>query len=804
MDTLKSKGQMYDQINLEQIPRSGFDLSHSVRGTGKIGRLIPIRNMETQPGDSIKGSTQIALQFEPLAVPMLANMRVKTEHWYVPFNTLWKDWDKFITKGQDLSDDSSVPTFTLKRVFSLFAHYLYRGVQFPLQVGIFDISEKQDKSSTACGIFVKQSDMRTVLSTLYLKYGVRQKPNFGFLALMENAQQDDLFDYIKPLFEQMFSVVNNAETVKLCINGVWDLYIPFTRSLIEDTPNTFTRLVGLSSSYTYSDGDRAVNNGGSSVRPGQSSTANTRGGSNSRETVTYNYTAKYGRTILTYDEKYMGYMSDYDLQLREMYAEQERFLPSDFMNALSRFFYDLIAPVCGIGSNLDYLGYQKLLPVDFQYFFLSFFIGINDRLFAILEGTDVVNDNIVVDFLVDFAKFDAKVNSYFTQSLPQIILPLRAFYAVWWNNYRDQLLETVAFEPITESVVEDSELMSLCVPRQRAWSKDTFTTALANTGTGSVVVPVNTKMEADVAQVYSLDLQDIDSVSAQLQDMNLKQITLSDGKVLDLPTRYLSSFHSVGPVEGNDTTQGFSLDMLRRAGRAEKWIQKALIYGNRIQDALFTHWRVTIKNERLQLPEFISSSTQLVRMDTILNNTTTAESVAGDKAGFASAYDNGINFDQYSPEIGVILSIMSVMPEQSYSSGSPRFLSKVKIFDYAFPEFAQIGMDAVYNSELVNSPMNSKVDITSVFGYQGRYYDYKCKQDEDHGELLTEQDMYTFSRRFNPYSSSGVPQLNYRFIHCFPRLDMFVVNDPNSDQFRYDVHHSVACSRALPVCGMSV
>ncbi len=49
MDALKSKGQMYDQINLEQIPRSGFDLSHSVRGTGKIGRLIPIRNMETQP-----------------------------------------------------------------------------------------------------------------------------------------------------------------------------------------------------------------------------------------------------------------------------------------------------------------------------------------------------------------------------------------------------------------------------------------------------------------------------------------------------------------------------------------------------------------------------------------------------------------------------------------------------------------------------------------------------------------------------------------------------------------------------------
>ena len=416
----------------------------------------------------------------------------------------------------------------------------------------------------------------------------------------------------------------------------------------------------------------------------------------------------------------------------------------------------------------------------------------------------VQNGNRVVRFgMAMGAAWSELVNATITQSIPQIVLPLRAFYAVWWNNYRDQLLETAAPEPITDSIITDNELYLLLLPRQRAWSKDTFTTALANTGTGSVIVPVNDKLEENASKLYELKNDGLDSVSAALQDMNLKQITLSDGKVIDLPTRYLSAFHDT-VTDGSGQMQGFSLDMLRRAGRAEKWIQKALIYGNRIQDALFTHWRVTIKNERLQLPEFISSSVQLVRMDTILNNTTTSESVAGDKAGFASAYDNGVDFDQYSPEIGVILSIMSVMPEQSYAAGSPRFLSKVKIFDYAFPEFAQIGMDAVYNSELVNSPMKSSVDITKVFGYQGRYYDYKCKQDEDHGQLLTEQDMYTFARKFNPYDKNSLPLLNYRFIHCFPRLDMFVVNDVNADQFRYDVHHSVACSRALPVCGMSV
>lgn len=793
MDALKSKGQMYDQINLEQIPRSGFDLSYSVRGTGKLGRLIPIRNMETQPGDSIKGSTQIALQFEPLAVPMLSSMRVKTEHWYVPFNTLWKDWDKFITKGQDLSDDSSVPTINFKEVFNLVSSLFFTSaLQFPVRVGVFDVSEKQDKSNVIAGVFVQQKTMRDVLGNLYNQYIRSQKPAVGVISYARTYQVDDLFDYVKPLIDQMLSVVNNADTVKLEY-GSTDLYIPLSKSLIVDTPK-----------YVSPNLRKDVVTGGtSSSRP--SGTYMHRNSDGSFEVRswnnTYDYTTVFGKEVCSYDDKYMGYMSDLDLQLKDVYYGSDAFLPSDFLNAFIQFLYDLIAPVCGLGSNLDYLGYQKMLPVDFQRFFLDFMYTQISQLFGILNSGQVVNETHTFSFFYKYESWANSVNALITQSLPQIVLPLRAFYSIWWNNYRDQLLETVAPEPITESIVTDTELFLLLVPRQRAWSKDTFTTALANTGTGSIVVPVGSKFAADTATEY--DITGVDAEAAQLQDMGLHNIELSDGKVIDLPTRYLSQFHS-SSSSSSVTTQGFSLDMLRRAGRAEKWIQKALIYGNRIQDALFTHWRVTIKNERLQLPEFISSSTQLVRMDTILNNTTTSESVAGDKAGFASAYDNGVNFDEYSPEIGVIISIMSVMPEQSYASGSPRFLSKVKIFDYAFPEFAQIGMDAVYKSELVSTPMRAAVDITEVFGYQGRYYDYKCKQDEDHGQLLTTQDMYTFARRFNPYSETGVPQLNYRFIHCFPRLDMFVVDDVNADQFRYDVHHSVACSRALPVCGMSV
>ena len=85
-----------------------------------------------------------------------------------------------------------------------------------------------------------------------------------------------------------------------------------------------------------------------------------------------------------------------------------------------------------------------------------------------------------------------------------------------------------------------------------------------------------------------------------------------------------------------------------------------------------------------------------------------------------------------------------------------------------------------------------------VFGYQGRYYDSKFRQSTEHGELLTTQDMYTFGRQWNIYDKDGRPKLNYEFVHCFPPLDMFVMEDKTQDYFRFDVTHNTLAELVLP------
>ena len=108
----KNNGQILEQVNLGNVPHSGFPQSYNCRGTMNMGTLVPIRCYETLPGDTIQSATSATLQFQPLAVPTLDNMYMKHETFKIPYRILWKRWDEFWTKGENLDDTSVPPSFS--------------------------------------------------------------------------------------------------------------------------------------------------------------------------------------------------------------------------------------------------------------------------------------------------------------------------------------------------------------------------------------------------------------------------------------------------------------------------------------------------------------------------------------------------------------------------------------------------------------------------------------------------------------------------------------------------------------------
>lgn len=737
---------MYDQIDLGKIQKSGFDLSYNNKGTGRIGRIIPTRCQEVLPGDRMKGSSTAVVQFEPLAVPMLANMYVRQEHFYVPNRIVWKNWDKFFTGGEKLDFTTPPPSFSVKSAVDSLLYLLPPILGFSSSADIMPPLQLQNYEPTVGapeGFFVWNDDVDSSISWNRSMRG-------RLLYILQRSYQMDMLpagvsDLLQPFFDVIRSYMDSLPSNSVDNNRLM-LFEP-----LKD-------YAGVS--------DKDMQAGG--------------------------YGTLFGYSVSLSPDPYESVLARVLDDWLIAHSEVKYCYPmTDNMRNLVHALYDCYRQYLGTSSNLDYLSYVRLTPTDFYYVvymsYLESLAGITD----FSESAPVVS-------------FESK---YFS-STPLTVFALRANYAIWYNYYRDQLLELDAPEPLQEDTVTSSELFQLLLPRQRCWSKDTFTTALANTGTGNVVVPVvnsGTNNYINQFSYYKNAGSDAESVDFIGADMCTIQTT--NGDKIEIPTRFISGLSKSKETAINKASMSyFSLDMLDACRRAQKWLQKALIYGNRPQDRLYTSWGVRSLDARLSLPECLSTSSQIVQLSVNTNNTTiqapTGETmaVAGDKSANAYGYDNGGSFNRFCEEHGLIISFLTILPEATYPYSVKRGHSRLDKFDYPTPEFATLGMDAVYDSELC--PCGVAGFNHGVFGYQGRYFDSKCNQDEEHGELQTTQNMYTFGRQWSPYDDDKFPKLNYQFVHCFPKLDMFVVDDSNADYFRYDVHHALAAERALPVCGM--
>ena len=710
MQNNKSNGQLTAQINVSDHKKSGFDLSNNVLGTGKIGRIIPTRALHVMPGDTIKQDSKCAVQFEPLAVPILANMDVKQEHFYVPYNIVWKNWDKFISGGEKMDYQGVVPNTNFYNMLIALNTLLFRGSQ-PANELIFKFQALNKGATERYLDLVFDGHAEGYKQRLkgYLD-GVSSSFNVKDLLHQQYYLIDHLHDYLGDnsyfyLFEPSGAVMDTESSLKQYLRSTYD-------NVLHVTGNKYMEEVFDWIVWRYWNGI------------------------NSASTPLYLPTES-GMKFLTWN-------------------------------------YEYIKNLVGIGSNIDYLNMGRLTMQEF--------------LIATMLHMQI---STLADGQIYY--YDLPVEG--VNKEPKSILHLRANYSVWYNNYRDILLEADAFEPHNEDYVTNNELFALLIPRQRCWEKDAFTTALDNPGTGNVGVPVG----ASVGWAGNYKINKVNNYEYNPEpnphENNIVEVEY-DGEKWKLPTAFLSGISPIMSNEGTVSVEGFSLYALDAAKRAQSWLQKALFFGNRISDFYYLRYGVRYLDARLRLPELLTSSSELVRIDAIMNNTTTAESIAGDRAGFASAYDNGNSFDRFCEEHGVILSYLTIMPQVTYAYGMSRDYARLDQFDFAFSEFATLGMDAVYDSEITASCLDGINPV--VFGYQGKYYDYKSKHSEEHGELLDSQDMYTFSRKFNMWNNEQRPKLNYEFVHCFPDLDMFVVEDPTQDIFRFDIRHSTAAERGLP------
>lgn len=212
---------------------------------------------------------------------------------------------------------------------------------------------------------------------------------------------------------------------------------------------------------------------------------------------------------------------------------------------------------------------------------------------------------------------------------------------------------------------------------------------------------------------------------------------------------------------GEDYMAGsFSIRSLRTANALQKWLERNNIGGTRYYDQILAHYGVLPSDAAFQRAVLLGSMTSPVIVNSISQqaqgtNSQTKNPYAnstGAQFGRGNAFGKDRLINNFEvKEHGYIVILFSLVPHAYYSTGTRRYLThRTTSGEWAFPEFAGIGDQEVYKSELHSDSIAAGVD-DEVIGYNQRYSEYKYHDDEVHGLLQDGKSLNSFvlSRGFD-------------------------------------------------------
>ncbi len=109
--------------------RNNFDITQNYVGTMDFGRLIPTNWRMCRNGESYNVSPMTFLRCDPLIVPTFGRIRMITDSFFVPYHTVFANWENFKTL-QSYTDENGtshsveqIPTFTSADLFAIFTQH---------------------------------------------------------------------------------------------------------------------------------------------------------------------------------------------------------------------------------------------------------------------------------------------------------------------------------------------------------------------------------------------------------------------------------------------------------------------------------------------------------------------------------------------------------------------------------------------------------------------------------------------------------------------------------------------------------
>ncbi len=354
-------------------------------------------------------------------------------------------------------------------------------------------------------------------------------------------------------------------------------------------------------------------------------------------------------------------------------------------------------------------------------------------------------------------------------------LPFRAYAKIWDDWYRDENLQCSIIQS-SDDLGDSNGTIPWNTLLKRGKRHDYFTSCLPWPQKGDgVELPLS-----GTAPVYG------NGLNVRLQDVSDKtktgKLSVYNGDLLMLSDNTIPASSQVTFLEGRsignaDLSQATAatINSLRMAFQLQRMLETDARGGTRFVELIRSHFKTVCPDARLQRPEYLGGSSQLMGMTPIAQTSATGE--AGTPQGNLVAQSkcfSGCSFTKSFTEHGYLVGLVNVRCDLNYQQGLSRMWSRRGRYDFFWPTLQNLGEQAVLNKEIyaqgpaVKDDQGNVVD-DKVFGYQERYAEYRYNPSMITGKMRSTAtgslDVWHLAQKFD-----ALPTLSADFIEDAPPL----------------------------------